>query len=64
MAIVHPDGVYDVDDYAMLVLNDKWHPVADWASGTHEDIRIEFIYKNKPNTDFGFGLCPYTPTSI
>ena len=55
---VHPDGVYDVDDYATLVLNDKWELVADWASGTHDDIRIEFIYKNKPNTDFEFGLCP------
>jgi predicted dehydrogenase len=55
---VHPDGVYDVDDYARLVLDGKWELVADWASGTHDDIRIEFIYNNKPNTDFGFGLCP------
>lgn len=55
---VHPDGVYDVDDYAKLVLNNRWELVADWASGTHDELRIEFVRNDKPNTDFGFGLCP------
>lgn len=55
---INPNGVYDVDDYAKLVLNNKWELVADWASNTHEEIRIEFVRNSAPNTDFGFGLCP------
>ena len=33
---INPNGVYDVDDYAKLVLNNRWELVADWASNNHE----------------------------
>ena len=55
---INPNGVYDVDDYAKLVLNNRWELVADWASGTHDETKIEFVRNSGDNTDFGFGLCP------
>lgn len=58
---VNTNGVYDVDDYAGMVLEVPGAEVcitADWRSNTHEDIGIRFHLRGGGQEYVPLGLCP------
>jgi len=59
---VDANGTYDVDDYAQLTLtlpsNQEIELVADWRSGSNEDIGITFYLNDGTVHREPLGLCP------
>ena len=51
------NGVYDVDDHACMIFDNKWYLAANWRDG-QVDNRGVHCYKSGSSKRFELGLCP------
>jgi len=59
--VVDPEGVYDVDDTAELLLNNEWHMytcTTSWKNPVGDKINIEFFKQGDLIHTEPLGLCP------